>query len=350
MVSYRIFIFILFSILLQSCKVSESHRSTVVDAGIVVSDTSPAIESISSSADSNKALSDSRVAETLPDVLFYWPMVSNRIAAAGISDPGIAEDVALRMSVIRALVVAGLLNNSVVHNVTETYYRELPGRQLSTTRFNSLSKINATIRFDTTDIVLADQHITSAGEKIVLITADSSLFNLGLTCDRVYINAEVYYSETPVSLHNRIYMYFKIKAEKITGNGETVPLLKWELHSDNNRIEFRSEFEGKEVYFPIRYHRYAASATFIAEDTPDAEIFLGSTMGYGIWNAFAVSMLRQIDMLDKDNVEVKSMMDDYSGRFETMSRELSVTQGSHRIHSAVVYENGYYLRIEQLTQ
>ncbi|HSW67311.1 MAG TPA: hypothetical protein VLH16_01890, partial [Bacteroidales bacterium] len=219
--------------------------------GLIYHD-STAVVVASRQVSANVTPSGSGEAEILTPSLFQWPAVSNRVVAAGISDPGIGEDITGRMAIIRAMVVAGLLNNSTVQNVTETYYRQLPGQKLSTASFNSLSKIVSVLRFDTAAILISEQQITGAGEKIVLITADSSLFNPSLYCDRVEINAEVFYSETPLTLGDRIYMYFKIKAVKKTSGGESIPLFNWELHSDNNRIEFRSEFEGKEVYFPIR--------------------------------------------------------------------------------------------------
>ena len=283
--------------------------------------------------------------EILPAWIFDSGTTANGFEVCGISDPINDEEAATELARYRALAIAALISNSKVDNVTEAYYRDLSRSRLITTQFNSLSKISATIGLTPESVMVNDEVTTTGGEKIIQFFLNPS--DIPAT-DSLFVEAEVYYSETPLSTGDRIYTYFKISAYKKAPGKDREEVFVWESHLDNGRLEFVSVFRGEVVDFPVRYRYYSSPKIHVCRSEPDPDHFMQEDMGYGLWNAYAITILRNIDLLEKKNVDIKAMTDNYAGQAELLSREISSNRSSFLIEPACTMNNRLYLRLRQL--
>ena len=283
--------------------------------------------------------------EMLPAWMFNFSETSKGFPVFGISDPLAEEDLAMNLARYRALAIAALLCNSKVDNVTEAYYRDLSRNRLITTQFNSLSKISAGIGLRPESLQIENETTNKSGEKIIqLFYKDSKT----PATDSLLVEAEVYYSETPMTTGDRIYTYFKISAFRKTQGRAREEMFVWESHLDNGRLEFVSVAGGEKIEFPVRYRYYSSPGGSVCRSEPDPDFFMQEDMGYGLWNAYAITILRSIDLLEKKFVDIKAITDHYAGQAELLSREISSNNSSFRIESACTLNNRLYLRLRQL--
>jgi hypothetical protein len=281
-----------------------------------------------------------------PEILSSWlfDFSNSSLTVCGISDPHMDSLDAKELAQYRALALAALLGSSKVDNVTEAYYRDLSQNRLVTTQFNSLSKISAAIAINPAAFMVLEESHTSAGEKLVKINYQLSQTKAS---DSLVVDAEVFYSETPLSAGDRIYTYFKISAFLKSKNGNNKKVFIWESHLDNGRLEFVSTFKGGKVEFPVRYRYYSAPQNKACNSEPDPDFYQNEDMGYGLWNAYAIAILRNIDLLEKEFTDIKAITDNYGGQAEFLTREISSNTVSFLIESACTANNRLYLRMKQ---
>ena len=281
-----------------------------------------------------------------PEILAPWlfDFSNSGLEVCGISDPHMDSLDAYEIAQYRSLALAALLDNSKVDNVTEAYYRDLSQNRLVTTQFNSLSKFSAALAINPAAFTMLEETYTNAGEKIVKIIYQTTQTEAS---DSLLVDAEVFYSETPLSVGDRIYTYFKISAFLKSKQNKTKEIFVWESHLDNGRLEFVSTFKGTKVEFPVRYRYFSAPQNRACNSEPDPDFYQNEDMGYGLWNAYAIAVLRNIDLLEKEFTDIKAITDNYGGQAEFLSREISSNTGSFLIESACTYNNRLYLRMKQ---
>lgn len=290
--------------------------------------------------------SDNITSPTNPEVLKkeLFEFNDTELMTYGISDPGMDSTEANELAYYRALALLALLNKCTVNNVTEAYYRDVSGKQLVTTQFNSLSRIKAAIAITPESIQKIAEAITNSDEKMIKIAFNESKAKVR---DSLFVQAEVFYSETPLSIGERIYTYFKMSAFLNNPSNRNKEIFVWESHLDNGRLEFVSSLMGNKIEYPVRYRYYSAPKAYTCKSEPDPDFYQHEDMGYGFWNAYAISILRNIDLLEKEFTEIKAMTDNYGGQAEFITREISSNTVSFLIESACTANNRLYLRLKQ---
>lgn len=343
---YNLFMLVFLGCLITSCSTPgegmskafqsrKAHQDTIkVDYGRKAAKNDIRSENISSPANP----------EILPSWMLDFNARGNDFFVLGISDPLMDSAQAKELAYFRALAMAALLNGSKVNNVSEAYYRDLTQNRLITTQFNSLSRINASIALGSETIAVANESYSAAGEYIVNLNYRPASIQ---SQDSMLVLAEVYYSETPLTVGDRIYIYFKISAFLKSPSKKEKEIFVWESHLDNGRLEFVSTFNGSKIEFPVRYRYYSSAAANVCDSAPDPDLYQHEDMGYGLWNAYAIAILRNIDLLEKEFADIKAMTDNYGGQAELLTREISSNKSAFRLLSACTMNNRFYLRMRQ---
>ena len=277
----------------------------------------------------------------LPSWMLQFQAVpgGGQLLVFGISDPGLNTTLAIEQAKIRALGLLSIFGRAAIQNITDFYSNEI-GYDDIVGKFTSYSKIEALSSVDYNQLEILHQGFTDFGEAIVLArigkrTRETDPANLHVIAD-YFLSEEGEYDDLFV------YSTYNFIVEK---PGEFSS--EFSCHNTKRSILIKSSYNNQELEFDYgRFKYYFPQEITISEE--ELFSYSYSDLSDGLWNAYLACILRQIEMIEKNTSEIKRMGDQYSGKFQTLTREISNIRLSFEQSGIFVEENTLYVKLKQI--
>jgi hypothetical protein len=204
-------------------------------------------------------------------------------------------------------------------------------------KFSSFSKIESSIDYNLSDLKIFKQGYTSNGEAVILAGIDNSGIN---TRDiKGLVGADYFLSEE--GDYNDLYVY-----STYNFNLQLRPNYASDFGCHNTRksILIVSSHNNEKLDFEYgRFKYFLPQEIAIADE--ELLNFSYTDLSGGLWNAYLSGILRQVEMADKQTSEIKRMGDQYAGKFQTLTREISNLQLSFELTGIFIKNNILYLKV-----
>ena len=296
------------------------------------------------SEDSGAERQDEKLRANLPPAeLPVWMLDMDGIAEAGellllgISDPGLDSTLAIEQAKIRALGLLSIFNGATIQNITDVYSSEMAGDNIIG-KFSSYSKIESFLNYNLSHLKIHKQGFTSYGEAIVL--AGFEVRGMNTTDIKGLVVADYFLSEE--GDYDDLFVYSTFNFDlKLRNN----LVSEYSCHNTRHSILISSKHYNEELDFDCgKFKYFLPQEITIAED--ELLKYSYTDLGDGLWNAYLSAILRQIEMADKQTSEIKRMGDQYAGKFQTLTREISNLNLSFEQSGIFIRDNMLYVKLK----
>jgi len=273
-------------------------------------------------------------AASIPVILQKIPRNSNnKVYALGISDPGMGlGSEVFKLAVLRGKMMISLLFYPEVGIMTDSYIKEQNNNRSSdlSTRYTDIYKLNSKLTFDTSSFTIEAYNITSFGELVILLS---------------YLKPD---SMVNTTISSEAYLYQNERQKQIRFDNEgkfnMSTIEKWKDQVSystlyqvtllNNTAEIQTKLNQQSMDFRYRNYRYVSDTNVALES------FSGIKLTYGLWKAYAESVIKEICKLSQNTeVEIKQIDDNYNAGKQALSRELLTSQSRFQIWDILIYNN-----------
>jgi hypothetical protein len=284
--------------------------------------------------DTNKLIDPVLHPASIPEILQKIPQNSNKkVYALGISDPGMDLDSEVfNLALLRGKMMLSLLYYPEVGIMTDSYIKEQSHSKTSdfATRYANIYKLNSELSFDTNSFKIEAYNVSSFGELVILLSysiPDSMLNSTISTEAYIYQNER----QKQVRFDNEgkfnLSALEKLKDQISHSTSYHVTLL-------NNTAEIQTMLNQQSLNFQYRNYRY------VSDTNPSVESFSGIKLTFGLWKAYAESMIKEICKLSQNSeVEIKQLDDNYNAGKQALSRELLTSQSKFQLSDILIYNN-----------
>jgi len=277
---------------------------------------------------------------SLPAWLSNIPDSDDKIIyAIGISDPGLEQEEAVALAMLRAKIISALFLKPKISSITDNYSKEgdNPASSQFVTKYINYYRLLASLNASQEQFQLVDQYFTSFGEAIVLLKYNRSI-PIGDKVDSLMLKIDIYQAER--QLKNRFELEEKCEVyglSKQNNGNEEIDLFYYFYRSVNQFYEIVSRYNGEEIAFPqivFRYQSLSGSVPF--SGTNQASYKLTN----GLWKAFLESLIQSytVAAINRD-VEISQLGDHYSSSAQNLSREIVETDPTFRIKGLRINSN-----------
>ncbi len=267
---------------------------------------------------------------------FSVPDKENILLTLGISDPGLDSANATAQAVIRAKGMLALFCQTEIQNITDSYTNEYNGSEVLE-KFTSFSKIESKKNISISGFRIYQQGFTSFGEAIVLagIPKSAPAENNPTICTK----AEYFLSEEGENDRLKMTSTYKLFVADEAGNA-----VDFTAHKTRKGILVNSVLNNDSLAFDYSKFRYF---TETIPEIPDDELFEYSyaDLTNGLWNAWFLASLRQIEMGEKYTSDLRKMGDLYSAKYQNLTREISENQLGFDLEKVFIRDNMIYLKL-----
>jgi hypothetical protein len=282
----------------------------------------------------------------LPDWFFEFPdSDSSFIYSIGISDPGMEEDEAINLAVLRAKCLSFLLLNAEISNVIDNYSmnQQSAKEEAFTTKFVNYFRLEALGMVEKEKFEIVNQYFTSFNEAIVFLkySVDETLND---KVDSLRVVLDVYQAER--QKYNKFEMEEKYEASGILSFNNTDEEFYYSFQSLNNLFEITSRYNAKQLYFPYFHFRYQGQS----QDHPiKMNNTISSKLNYGLWKAFLEVFLQEMLMLSQPNtVKVEKVSDDYLLKNQDFTREVFESKPAVKLVNICISNNQLFIELDYL--
>jgi len=302
-------------------------------------------ETNSSPATSSKTNNSNSVSKHQPCALPSWvtnfqvPDQENMLLTLGISDPGLDSANAIKQAVIRAKGLLTLFCTSTIQNITDSYTNEYEGIEILG-KFTSFSKIEPKGVFAEIDFQIYQQGFTGFGEAIVLAGIPKSGYRNNAA--NVRTKAEYFLSEEGENDNPKVYSTYSLLVSDDAGT-----TADFTAHKTKKGILISTSLNGDSLAFDYGKFKYFTENA--AELTDDELLdYSNADLTNGLWNAWLLATLRQMEMAEKYTSEIRKMDDIYFAKYQNLTREVSENQLGFRPAKILVKDNNIYLKMTQI--
>lgn len=262
----------------------------------------------------------------------------NTVFTIGISDPGMKEDEAIELAILRAKIVSALLLQSKISSITDNYSNEVPGdRERFVTKYATYYRLQAALVGGVEQFELVNHFFTSFNESVVLLKHNLSV-SPETDVDSILLKIDLYNSER--QQRNRFELEEKCEVygvSKQNGNVDEISIFYYFYRSVNQYYEIVSRYNGAELNFPPNIFRYQS----LENKHPQLD---GADVTYkltnGMWKAFLQSLLQSYTQtVDCSDIDIGQVSDNYSSLNQNLTREVVMTTPAFRIKGIRVNNN-----------
>jgi len=261
---------------------------------------------------------------------------TNQMLVFGISDPGLDTLPAIEQAKIRALGLLSIFRGAMIQNITDVYSNET-GYDDIVGKFTSFSRIEAISPITTGQLEIIEQGFTSYGEAIML----AGIKERALVADteKPVVVADYFISEEGEYDDLFVYSTYNFQVENPGGSAS-----KFSCHNTKRSILIKSTHNNRELDFDYGRFKYyfPQGITFNDEELLN---YSNADLSDGLWNAYLAGILRQVEMAEKHTSEIKRMGDQYSGKFQNLSRETSNIQLGFEQSGIFIKDNILYVKL-----
>lgn len=261
---------------------------------------------------------------------------SDQLLVFGISDPGLDTLIAIQQAKIRALGLLSIFRGAMLQNITDVYSSETDFDDI-VEKFTSYSKIEAISVATLGQLEILDHGFTDYGEAILVAgikdrIQDTDFENPVVVAD-YFISEEGEYDNLFVY---STYNFWVDSPGKFTSG--------FSCHNTKRSILINSTHNNRELEFEYgRFKYYFKQEIAISEE--ELFSYTYSDLSDGLWNAYLSGILRQVEMAEKHTSEIKRMGDQYSGKFQNLSREISNIQLGFEQSGIFIKDNKLYVKL-----
>ncbi len=277
----------------------------------------------------------------LPGWMLQFKTLSgtDQMLVFGISDPGIDTALAIQQAKIRALGLLSIFRGAMIQNITDIYSNET-GYNDIVGKFTSYSKIEAVRSVTSGQLEIIEQGFTRYGEAIVLAGIKESAQVADI--DKPVVVADYFISEEGEYDDLFVYSTYNFRVEK-----SGVFSSKFSCHNTKRSILIKSTHNNRKIEFDYgRFKYYFQQEITISEE--DMFNYSYADLSDGLWNAYLSGILRQFEMAEIHTSEIKRMGDQYSGKFQNLSREISNIQLGFELSGIFIKDNKLYVKLNTL--
>jgi len=262
--------------------------------------------------------------------------ITDPLFVFGISDPGLDTALAMEQARIRALGLLSLFSGANVQNITDVYSNEI-GFDEIVGKFTSFSKVESTISYNLSHLKIYEQTFTEYGEAIVIAGIDNSGIN---TMDiKGQVMADYFLSEEGEFDDLFVYSTYNFELDLRDKHSSA-----FSCHNTRKSILISSTHNSVELDFDYgRFKYYFPQEITISDD--ELLNYSYTDLSDGLWNAYLSGILRQIEMVEKNTSEIKRMGDQYSGKFQNLSREISNIQLNFEQAAIFIKDNTLFVKL-----
>jgi len=287
---------------------------------------------------------DSKYVSYLPPVeLPYWFFNFDGFAKPGqpvvfgISDPNLDSTLAIEQAKIRALGLLSIFAEATIQNITDVYSSEMAGDDIIG-KCSSYSKIESFLNYNLSHLKIHKQGFTSYGEAIILAGFEVRGMNTsdikGLVVADYFVSEEGEYDD--LFVYSTFNFDLKLRNNLVS---------EYSCHNTHHGILISSKHYNEELVFEYgKFKYFLPQEITIAED--ELLNYSYTDLGDGLWNAYLSAILRQIEMADKQTSEIKRMGDQYAGKFQTLTREISNLNLSFEQTGIFIRDNILYVKLK----
>ncbi len=243
----------------------------------------------------------------LPSWAKILPTPTNKVIyAIGVSDPGMQQDSALLLAIIRAKALCALLNNVTMNGLSDYFIEEkdLANGDILSSVYKEFNKMESNLLYNQDNFKILEKTFTNNGESIVLVSIDISQPNI---VDTASINCLVELSSSHIVKNNK---------KTLTYRSDIFALNK--LSKDNSRDNFYyvikkkdKQLATKSFYYgsPISQNNSLMSYNSTNSDSND-ELALTCSLEQGLWHAISSILLQTYTLNFNENNVIQSGMTD----------------------------------------
>ncbi len=259
--------------------------------------------------------------------------------AFGISDPGLDSALALKQAEIRALGMLAIFNGCTIQNLTDNYTAETTDDEVFE-KFSSFSQITAKANAGLQQMKIYKTGFTDYGEAIVLAGfADTASMP---EANPVKVLSDYFMWEEGDHDALKVYdtYHFHVARPGAFSTG-------FACHNTKNSVLISSELDSLKLEFDYGRFRYFTRNGPQPDEETVMDFSIGA-MSEGLWNAYLVAVLRQIEMSEKQTSEIKRMDDQYNGKMQGLNREISNIRHRFMLSGIFIADNNLYVRLTTL--
>jgi len=269
---------------------------------------------------------------------FSVPDQEKLLLTLGISDPGLDSANAMKQAVIRAKGLLAMFSETAIQNITDCYTNEYNGSERME-KFTSFSKIESQKNISISGFQIYRQGFTNFGEAIVLAgipKAQNDAHN-----PTVFTKAEYFLSEEGENEHLKMTSTYKLFVTDEAGNA-----VDFTAYKTKKGILVTSILNTDSIEFDYSKFRYFTQNN---QDISDDELFDYSyaDLTNGLWNAWFLASLRQMEMGQKYTSDLRKMGDIYSSKYQNLTREISENQLGFDLEKIIIKDNTFYLKLRK---
>ncbi len=278
---------------------------------------------------------------TLPDWVtnFQVPDQENMILTLGISDPGLDSANATKQAIIRAKGLLTMFCESTIQNITDSYTNQYQGSDILG-KYTSFSKIEPRGNFPVSAFKIFKKEFTSFGEAVVLAGIPKSACNSSYP--EITVKAEYFLSEEGEYDNPKIYGTYCLLISDDEGT-----TADFTAHKTKKSILVTTTLNGDSLAFDYGKFKYFSESPV---ELSDDELLEYSTadLTNGLWNAWFAASLRQMEMAEKHTSEIRKMDDNYTSKYQNLTREVSENQLGFKPARILIKDNIFYLKMTQI--
>lgn len=282
---------------------------------------------------------------TLPDWVtnFQVPDQENTLLTLGISDPGLDSTDAIKQATIRAKGLLTMFCESNIQNITDSYTNQYEGSEILG-KFTSFSKIEPRGNFPVTRFTVYKTEFTSFGEAVVLAGIPKAACNSGSseTSSEIKVKAEYFLSEEGEYNNPKIYGTYCLLISDDEGT-----TADFTAHKTRKSILVSTTLNGDSLEFDYGKFKYFTESPVELSDDELLE-YSNADLTNGLWNAWFVATLRQMEMAEKHTSEIRKMNDNYTSKYQNLTREVSENQLGFKPAKILIKDNIFYLKMTQI--
>jgi hypothetical protein len=269
---------------------------------------------------------------------------TGKLLAIGISDPGLERDLAIKLAMIRAKMIATLLAFPEVGILTDNYSNEDQAIQQAdyASRYSDFIHIKSLLPADSSSFHVEEIEFTSFGEAIVLVSYTKPCDN-----NKGYVMTEANIYQNERQKQDRFDAEGKIDITCTDKLSESTLLTStYGVISINNFSEINTIIDNLILDFSYKNYRYVADSV----NSPLSLENISSTkLTYGLWKAFAERFLKSVCQHSQNEaVNIQQVDDNYNLGNQSLSRELMQSRYKFQLSDVIIYNNRLSVMIETI--
>lgn len=286
----------------------------------------------------------------LPDWLFNFPKATDsEIYAIGVSDPGMKQDTAKLLAILRAKAVCSFLVNSNVNGLADYYSSEkdLNSGVLNSSVYKEFNEFISFINIDDDNFNVLKEVYTKNQEYIVLVKLNikekPKNLSTSIKCladiSRYYTNRNSKYSST---------VRMEIMIGEQESNSKENNYTDYIVKNINNSVKIISIFSYRNQVSSSNLMTYMSSDS-VVENSEKKDV--SCTLQHGLWHALFTVIFGSIEenILESD-AEIYSFGMQHSEVKQNLNRVLSDKCVSFRLKQFYINHNTLFLKTRFITK